>query len=95
MTSTLPAPAGTVAATELLRTAHQTLADHSGGTEDHLGQAAMYLISCAADVVALLPSPDLEAAREALGCARAAVVAASYAVHKIHDDTPGRARSRL
>jgi hypothetical protein len=83
LTETFPA-----AAADLLRTAHEVVSDHSAGVDDDLAQAAMHLITCAADVVALLPRPDLHAAREALGCARAAVVAASYAVTKIHDGRP-------
>jgi hypothetical protein len=65
--------------------AHQAVAEEFG-QENLLAQAAQYLITCAADVAALLPRGDLEAAQEALGCARAAVGAATYVVYKIGDN---------
>lgn len=69
----------------LLRLADHAVADEFG-PDDRLAQAARNLIACAAEVVALLPNGDLEAAREALGSARAAVVAATYAVRRFHDN---------
>lgn len=80
------------AAVELLRTAHRTvLADAT--TADRFTQATLYLITCATDMVEQLRERDLDAARQALGCARAAVVTATYAVQQIDADT--RARSEL
>ncbi len=44
------------------------------------------LITCVAELVALLPKGDIQAAQESLGVARAAVGTATYAVRKLHDD---------
>lgn len=73
-------------AANLLLRADQIVAERFGGDNDRLAQAARHLITCAADVVALLPAGDLEAAREALDCARAAVGAATYAVSVLGDN---------
>jgi len=91
--TTAPAPRpGTRAGddpAELLRTAHQALAEASD-PDDHLARVALHLITCATDVVALLPGDGgLPAAREALGAARAAVGAATYAVRHVHDQRSG------
>ncbi|MFE9632483.1 hypothetical protein [Streptomyces sp. NPDC006463] len=58
------------------------------GPDGQLARVALHLIDCAADASALLGSRagDLEAAREALGTARSAVVAATCAVRHTHDD---------
>ncbi|CAL9441993.1 MULTISPECIES: hypothetical protein [Streptomyces] len=50
-----------------------------------LARAALHLIDCATDIVAQLPGGDLEAARGALGSARAAVVSATFAVGRVRD----------
>jgi hypothetical protein len=73
-----------VRAADLLRMVHQMVAVESG-SDDPLTMAALHLICCATDVVTLLPGGDLPSAREALGCARAAVGAATYAIRQIHD----------
>jgi hypothetical protein len=70
---------------DLLRQAHQIIAAEHG-PDDWLADVAGHLIACAAEVVALLPKGDLEAAREALGSARAAVGVAIYTVRRLHDD---------
>lgn len=70
----------------LLRLARDLLAEEMPA-DDPMAATALHLISCAAGVVTLLPAADLTAAREALGCARAAVTAATYAVQRVHDDT--------
>lgn len=72
-------------AEKLLRAAHQAVAGRFGQDEP-LAQAVLYLINCAADAVSLLPDGDLHAARQALGCARAAVTTATDAVRRIHDE---------
>jgi hypothetical protein len=72
-------------ADKLLRAAYQAVADRFGPDEP-LTQAVLYLINCAADAVSLLPDGDLQAARQALGCARAAVTTATDAVRRIHDE---------
>jgi hypothetical protein len=77
------APAPELRAAELLREAGLIVADGFG--DDRLALAARQLISCAAEVVTALQDSDLEAAREALGSARAAVVSATYAVRVLHD----------
>lgn len=86
------APSGTRAGddpAELLRTAHRALAEASQ-PGDHLARVALHLITCATDVVSLLPGGgDLPTAREALGAARAAVGAATYAVRHVHDQRSG------
>ncbi|MEU9301687.1 hypothetical protein [Streptomyces sp. NPDC048269] len=57
------------------------------GPDGQLARVALHLIDCAADASALLGrAGDLEAAREALGTARSAVVAATCAVRHTHDD---------
>jgi hypothetical protein len=54
--------------------------------DDSLTEAARHLIACAAGVVGQLGGePDLPAAQQALGHARAAVVAATYAVRTVHE----------
>ncbi|MEU6668192.1 hypothetical protein [Streptomyces sp. NPDC046727] len=53
--------------------------------EQPLIRAALHLIDCATDIVAGLPEPDLDACRDALGSARAAVVSAAYAVGHVRD----------
>ncbi|WP_189135639.1 hypothetical protein [Wenjunlia tyrosinilytica] len=55
------------------------------GPDGQLARAALHLLDCAAEVVALLPSGDLDAARQALASARASVVTATYAVRRIHE----------
>jgi hypothetical protein len=75
----------TADAEELLRAAHRSVTDKFA-SEDPLAQAVLHLINCATDAVAMLPSGNLEAARQSLSCARAAVGAATYAVRLIHDE---------
>ncbi|EKX63758.1 hypothetical protein Sipo8835_08455 [Streptomyces ipomoeae] len=53
--------------------------------EQPLIRAALHLIDCATDIVAVLPEPDLDACRDALGSARAAVVSATFAVGRVRD----------
>lgn len=55
--------------------------------EQPLIRAALHLIDCATDIVAGLPEPDLDACRDALGSARAAVVSATFAVGRVRDLT--------
>lgn len=62
--------------------------------EHPLARAAIHLIDCATDIVAQLPDGDLDAARGALGSARAAVVSATCAVGRVRDmSTPGTERA--
>lgn len=52
----------------------------------HITRVALHLIDCAVDVSHLLAENEgLETAREALGSARSAVVAATCAVRHSHD----------
>jgi hypothetical protein len=76
---------GTASAADLLHVAVRAVTDEFGA-ENWLASVAWHLIGCAAEVVALLPEGDLQAAREALGTARAAVGIATYAVRRLHDD---------
>jgi hypothetical protein len=76
---------------ESLRTARELLANR-GDEQDPLYEAARHLMSCATDMVLALPGRDLEAAREALTCARAAVGIASYVVCKLGDEARIRRR---
>lgn len=69
----------------LLMGAHLAVTDRFG-ERDPLAQTALHLITCAAEVVGLLPDADVEAAREALGHARSAVTAATYAVIRVNDE---------
>lgn len=78
---------------KLLRAAHQVVSDDFG-VEEPLVQAVLHLINCAADAVALLPGGNPEAAHEALGCARAAVGLATYAVRRVHDERTERRESQ-
>jgi hypothetical protein len=55
------------------------------GPDDRFASAVRHVIRCAADMALVLSDGDLEAAREALGHARAAVGAATYAVRVLHD----------
>jgi hypothetical protein len=71
-------------AVDLLRRANQIVTD-AYRADDRLAQAVRHLIQCAEDAAELLPGGDLDTAREALGCARAAVGAATYAVRAISD----------
>ncbi|MFZ3495763.1 hypothetical protein ACODT5_21480 [Streptomyces sp. 5.8] len=81
------APAGPIAALDLLAQARKAL-DEAYGSDEQLARVALHLIDCAADASALLSREGgLEAAREALGSARSAVVAATAAVRVIHDET--------
>ncbi|MDG4767452.1 hypothetical protein O7632_25665 [Solwaraspora sp. WMMD406] len=74
----------------LLRLAHRCVVTQFGD-DDPLSQTAMHLISSAAELVVMLPVGDLDAARQALSHARAAVTTASYAVHRVHDEARSRA----
>lgn len=57
-----------------------------GAGEDQLTRVALHLIDCAVDVSNLLTEEHgLETARDALGSARSAVVAATYAVRHARD----------
>jgi hypothetical protein len=62
-------------ATDLLRQAQQLL----GPSSDGLVCAVSALVDCASEVAYAAAAGDADAAREALACARAAVVAATYA----------------
>jgi uncharacterized protein HemX len=53
--------------------------------DEPLTRAALHLLDCAAGVLHRLPGDDLDSAVQALASARAAVVAASYAVRRVHD----------
>jgi hypothetical protein len=75
----------------LLRVAHDLVAEEYDADYPMLS-AAQHLIACAADMVALLPSDDLESAREALACARAATGIAGYIVVRMGDDIRARPR---
>lgn len=69
----------------LLMKAREIL-EKEGNGDDHLTRVALHLIDCAVDVSNLLTEVhDLEDARDALGSARSAVVAATYAVRHTHD----------
>jgi hypothetical protein len=85
MSVSISISAETADAEKLLRSAHQLVVDKFG-TDQPLVQAALHLIDCATDAVAVLPCGDLEAARLAVGSARAAVGAATYAVRRVHDE---------
>ncbi|MER5488824.1 hypothetical protein ABT024_37200 [Streptomyces sp. NPDC002812] len=79
-------PAGLTEALDMLARARKAV-DDAYGSDEQLARVALHLIDCAADASALLSREDgLEAAREALGSARSAVVAATAAVRVIHDD---------
>ena len=78
-------PHGVTDPVTLLMGAHVAVSDRFGD-QDPLAQTALHLITCAAGVVGLLSDADVEAAREALGHARAAVTAATYAVVRVHDE---------
>ncbi|MFF9472933.1 hypothetical protein ACF1E9_09965 [Streptomyces roseolus] len=73
-----------LSAAQLLETAHQAV-QQGFPCDDRLARAALHLIECATDVVVRLPERDLDAAREALNLARAAVVTATTAVREVHD----------
>ena len=72
-------------AVDLLRRADEMVADEYG-PGDRYSCAVRHVIRCAAAMAVDLPLRDLVAAREALSQARAAVVAATYAVRVLHDD---------
>lgn len=76
---------GAVSPVDLLHVAVRVITDEFGA-ENWLASVTQHLIACAAEVAALLPEGDLQAAREALGTARAAVGIATYAVRRLHDD---------
>ncbi|MER5768954.1 hypothetical protein [Streptomyces sp. NPDC001985] len=63
------------------------LVEETYTSEQPLTRAALHLIDCATDIVAQLPQGDLDAARDALGAARAAVVSATFAVGRVRDMT--------
>jgi hypothetical protein len=77
---------------KLLRAAYEKLAVASG--DGPLSAATARLVECALDAVALLQQPERETALEMMGCARAAVTAASYAVREV-DGRDRVARWRL
>lgn len=54
-------------------------------TDQPLTRAALHLIDCAAEVTVGLSTADPDAARDALGSARAAVIAATWAVSRIRE----------
>jgi hypothetical protein len=76
---------------ELLRAAHD-LAAEEFGLDHPMLLAAQHLINCAVDVIISLPKGDLESAREALGCARAATGIAGYVVCRMDDEVRSGAR---
>ncbi|WP_024806321.1 hypothetical protein [Nocardia sp. BMG51109] len=63
----------------LLRDAYDKLRERE---PDPLVSAARHLVRCAIDVVAVLGRPGSSGAEEILGCARAAVTVATYAVRE-------------
>ncbi|MEU7279810.1 hypothetical protein AB0A69_13640 [Streptomyces sp. NPDC045431] len=67
-----------------LNTVRRLVEERYSGDEP-LARAALHLIDCATDIVGQLPDGDLDAARGALGSARAAVVSATFAVGRIRD----------
>lgn len=69
----------------LLRLAQRSVARRFG-EDDPLPQTAIHLIRCAAELVAMLPKGDSATAHDALAQARAAVITASYAVRRVHDE---------
>lgn len=73
-----------VSAVDLLRGAQQAVLA-GGHPDERLTETALHLIRCAVEMVSLLPDPDIDTAREAWGCARAAVVTATYALTRIDD----------
>ncbi|MGH3662075.1 MAG: hypothetical protein ACRDT8_01915 [Micromonosporaceae bacterium] len=75
----------TTDAESLLQLAHEVVASSRDGSEP-LTQAALHLINCAAEAVGLLSRGDPDAAQQALGCARAAVTTATYALLHSHQD---------
>lgn len=79
-------PAGLTEALDMLARARKAV-DDAYGSDGQLARVALHLIDCAADASALLAREGgLDAAREALGSARSAVVAATAAVRVIHDE---------
>lgn len=92
MSVTTPATAPAAAATavdeagHLLRCVQQAVAEHFGADQP-LTQAVLHLIGCAADALDLLSQRDCEAAHQMLGCARAAVTAATYAARRADEQT--------
>ncbi|MGW1770352.1 hypothetical protein [Streptomyces sp. NPDC002104] len=80
------AQAALTEALDLLARARKAV-DEAYGSDGQLARAALHLIDCAGDAAALLSREGgLDAAREALGSARSAVVAATAAVRVIHDE---------
>ncbi|MFE4258442.1 hypothetical protein [Streptomyces sp. NPDC056883] len=78
-------PTGPTEALDMLARARKAV-DEAYGSDEQLARVALHLIDCAADASALLSREGgLDAAREALGSARSAVVAATAAVRVIHD----------
>lgn len=67
-------------AEDLLRTAYAKLT--MTPADDPLAVAATHLVRCALDGVALVSRPAPSAAAEILGCARAAVTVATYALRE-------------
>ncbi|QNP68698.1 hypothetical protein IAG44_03960 [Streptomyces roseirectus] len=83
-TSTAPPPGAQGRPVEHLNLVRRLVEEQYTG-EEPLTRAALHLIDCARDIVAQLPAGDLDAARHALGSARAAVVSATCAVGMVHD----------
>lgn len=85
MTTTSPAAGRgpSAPAADLLRRADLALGSEFD-EHDRLALATRHVVRCAADMLEALPTGDLEAARSALGHARGAVVAATYAVRALH-----------
>lgn len=76
-------PAGFPAVADLLRRAD--LAAAGFDETDGCARAVRHVIRCAVLLTEALPAGDIDAARDALGEARAAVGAATYAVRVLHD----------
>ncbi|RJO70853.1 hypothetical protein D5S18_27085 [Nocardia panacis] len=70
-----------VEAEDLLRAVYEKL--RAVPADDPLALAATHLVRCAMDGVALLSQPESSTANEILGCARAAVTVATYAVREV------------
>ncbi|MFI9503337.1 hypothetical protein [Nocardia sp. NPDC052566] len=75
-------PAGSFTEAEnLLRAAYEELT--AAPVDDPLASAATHLVRCAMDALALLNRPESSTASGILGCARAAVTVATYALREV------------
>lgn len=65
----------------LIRSAYEKL--NVSRTDEPLSSAVAQLVQCAAEGVTLLGRPGISGAGEMLGCARAAVTVATYAMREV------------